>query len=225
MSPQVGRSNGTASATPSTRKRKARNTSSDDEESTPTKKGRRNSVNESDVESSGRPSARRSREAATKKIKDAYSLSQDPLEDNVEDGDFMDVDEAKENVKETLEKSMANGHSIDEKEEEKDHAESKPSVPQPAPTPRRGRPPKAKQPKAEDVVSNDAKDVKDTKDAKDVLGVKNVEDEDVETEWDEKGEAKITKDGELLGGKYLFYSKQFGFRTLGRLALIRQFSS
>ncbi|KAI9017349.1 chromatin remodelling complex Rsc7/Swp82 subunit-domain-containing protein [Gaertneriomyces semiglobifer] len=35
----------------------------------------------------------------------------------------------------------------------------------------------------------------------DVYGVKDISEEDVEKDWDEKGEQKITKDGELLGGR------------------------
>ncbi|TPX58836.1 hypothetical protein SpCBS45565_g07905 [Spizellomyces sp. 'palustris'] len=206
-SQQNGRARSSTPITPSGRKRKRRNANSEDEDSTPTsKRGRRKNDSENGAaDSPGRRSIRKSGATAERRIRDAYSLSDEFVEGEEENMSSMDMDEMKENQNDLSDNNVtANG--LDKDEEHRDEefenrrgtrvkalagAEGTPS--------RRGRRPSAVTSAAKVKAAKGAQE--ETSDTRDILGVKNVEDEDPESECDEKGELKITKDGELLGGR------------------------
>ncbi|KND00733.1 uncharacterized protein SPPG_03849 [Spizellomyces punctatus DAOM BR117] len=204
---QNGRARPSTPVTPSGRKRKRRNATSEEEDSTPTsKRGRRKNDSENGAaDSPGRRSIRKSGATAGRRIRDAFSLSDEFVEGDEEDMESMDMDEMKENQNDLSDNNFtANGLDKDEelRDEEFENrrgtrvkalaeAEGTPS--------RRGRRPSAVTSAARVKAAKGAQE--ETSDTRDILGVKNVEDEDPESECDEKGELKITKDGELLGGR------------------------
>ncbi|KAI8913030.1 chromatin remodelling complex Rsc7/Swp82 subunit-domain-containing protein [Powellomyces hirtus] len=172
---------GSAPSTPSTRgrKRKTHTLTNGDDQSAPG----------SDTESIGTPTKRGRRKlTATAKengrnLDDAANADDDSMLDV---GDELDDDNDNDStIDETKENQMIDVRPSDKKSQIEHKRVSALSQPVSTPAPRgRGRPPASAKPEP-----------------KDVYGVKNVNDEDFETEWDEKGELKISKDGDLLGGR------------------------
>ncbi|KAI8819321.1 chromatin remodelling complex Rsc7/Swp82 subunit-domain-containing protein [Fimicolochytrium jonesii] len=131
-----------------------------------------------DAQGSNSP-ARRSGRNSGKTVQADGAPEQDEADDLMEVGD----DGSKENIA-TPKEEDANGKDTKTDEAVKTELPKAASGTSATPAPRgRGRPSKGS----------------DT--PRDTLGVKNVDEEENETEWDEKGELKITKDGELLGGR------------------------
>ncbi|KAI9094360.1 chromatin remodelling complex Rsc7/Swp82 subunit-domain-containing protein [Phlyctochytrium arcticum] len=201
------------SSTPAGRKRKSGNMHSDDEQpKTPPKRGRPRKHSQPTSESPGRQSARKSGKAAEQKIRDAYLKKDDDiLEDSDEHDDEYPGSRSERARSSSTPRFNNRQHRkgstdrLEPTDELKDDVENHDELqakeedsPMQTPHPRRrGRPPGSGAGARRKLAAAAQEDTG----AGDGPGVRLIEEEDVETEWDPKGEEKITKDGDLTGGR------------------------